>query len=200
MEVLVVGGRKFQRVLLEQFTLWAVSKLFGPKLADNCSFVISLQHFKKKDDVVGSCYGIDERPLPRHFCIELEKKQSPKKLLQTLGHELTHAKQFAKGELKFFVRNHKFSKWNGDLIHEDALNYWECPWEIEAYGREQGLYVMFTEEFGIRDQFKPESTQYTLTPRIKDKSKLLQNKLTAKTARIINQELKNYYRYWNSDT
>jgi hypothetical protein len=35
-------------------------------------------------------------------------------------------------------------RYKGQMYRED-MNYWDCPWEIEAFGRELGLYKMFME-------------------------------------------------------
>ena len=62
-------------------------------------------------------------------------------VLKTLAHELVHVKQYVMGELS--VRR-------GDLhyrgVHYDVkplTEYFELPYEIEAYGREKGLLIAF---------------------------------------------------------
>ena len=61
---------------------------------------------------------------------------------ETLAYEMVHVKQHAKGELKSMLRERE-DKWHGRYIKENELHYFEKPWEIEAYGRELGLYQMF---------------------------------------------------------
>jgi len=180
MKVLVKGGKKFQKELLEQFTLWAGYKLLGSRLADNCSITVQLKKCKKKDEILGSCIGTDELLLPRDFLIILEKEQTPKLLIQTLAHEMTHVKQFALGELKYPKRNLALTKWLGETIRDGDIDYWDMPWEIEAHGREVGLYMQFIEYMGILSQFKSDSPDYTLTPKIKLKERLLPNGLDKK--------------------
>jgi hypothetical protein len=175
MQVTVKGGRKFQKELLVQFTLWAGYKLLGNRLGDRCQIDIHLKKCRKAKDILGSCIGIDDHILPRHFYIEVEKTQTPKMLLQTLGHELTHAKQFALGELKYPKRNLAVSKWKGESITDSDIDYWDMPWEIEAHGREIGLYMQFIEYMEILPQFKSDSPEYTDTPKIYNKAKLLIN-------------------------
>ena len=63
-------------------------------------------------------------------------------ILKTLGHELVHVKQYAKGELT--TDRYGALRYNG--VHYDPqtlLDYFELPYEIEAYGREKGLLVGF---------------------------------------------------------
>jgi len=68
-----------------------------------------------------------------------------KQLLIDLGHELTHIKQYLNNEI--------FDYKNGDVRYKglifdashymDEEKYFDSPWEVEAYGREWGLYKMF---------------------------------------------------------
>ena len=68
-----------------------------------------------------------------------------KNLLLNLGHELVHVKQY--------LLNEMFDYTNGDVRHkgivfsseyqENEELYYDSPWEIEAYGRELGLYKIF---------------------------------------------------------
>ena len=68
-----------------------------------------------------------------------------KQLLIDLGHELTHVKQYLHNEI--------FDYKNGDVRYKglifdashymDEEKYFDSPWEVEAYGREWGLYKIF---------------------------------------------------------
>lgn len=72
-----------------------------------------------------------------------------KKLFRDLlSHELVHVKQYLNNELfdysdeervRFMGRIHKNSK-------EMDRTYWNSPWEVEAYGRAEGLYHIFKQE------------------------------------------------------
>ena len=64
-------------------------------------------------------------------------------MMQTLAHEMVHAKQYIKGELVSGV-GRKPSRWFGKPVKGD--NYWDLPWEIEAHGREVGLFVRYCED------------------------------------------------------
>lgn len=79
----------------------------------------------------------------REFEIELNKSLPFEDILINLAHELTHLKQFATGELNNTIRPANHSKWQGVLVNEDKVDYWDLPWEIEAHGRERGLYYRF---------------------------------------------------------
>jgi hypothetical protein len=59
-----------------------------------------------------------------------------------MAHEMVHAKQYARNELSNELIT---AKWKGKTYHisgkiEDYLNY---PWEIEAFGREHGMYLLY---------------------------------------------------------
>lgn len=71
-----------------------------------------------------------------------------KHLLVDLGHELVHVKQYLNGELRDYVDgSYKYLGQKYDPIPDGKENidkYFDSPMEIEAYGREWGLYVMFS--------------------------------------------------------
>ena len=77
---------------------------------------------------------------PRSFTIEINKNQSKMEILNAVAHEMVHVKQYAKGELKFHERRNLVTFQREQYQDDD---YWESLWEIEAYGREVGLYQKF---------------------------------------------------------
>jgi hypothetical protein len=68
-----------------------------------------------------------------------------KNLLIDLGHELVHVKQYLNNEIFDYSNgNVRFKGTIYDRSHyTDEEKYFQSPWEIDAYGREWGLYVMF---------------------------------------------------------
>jgi len=68
-----------------------------------------------------------------------------KQLLIDLGHELVHVKQYLNNEI--FDYKDGGVRYKGvifdDSYYKDEESYYDSPWEIEAYGREWGLYRMF---------------------------------------------------------
>jgi hypothetical protein len=72
-------------------------------------------------------------------------------MFSVLAHELVHLKQMAKGEMKDkYVKSRYVTVWRGDW-YEDDVNYWDQPWELEAYGLENSLVAKFLIE---HNQFK----------------------------------------------
>lgn len=81
---------------------------------------------------------------PREFDVYVKSMQSMRYMLMTLAHECVHVKQYSLGELK---EGH--THWRHLCMPQD-INYWESPWEIEAFGRERGLYTMYCEKVGVK--------------------------------------------------
>ena len=57
---------------------------------------------------------------------------------------MVHVKQFAKGEMVDLARADKI-RWCGKMFEEKDSNYYDYPWEIEAHGRECGLFVRWAQ-------------------------------------------------------
>jgi hypothetical protein len=74
----------------------------------------------------------------REFMIEVHPWLGAAEILKTLAHEMVHIKQFAHGET-----NETLSKWKGISIDADAIDYYQHPWELEAYSLETGLWTKF---------------------------------------------------------
>lgn len=122
------------------------SQLMDPRMVRNLTVDIERN---KKLDVQGECVSEEACRNPRWFTITLRGRSDDEDMIKTLAHEMVHVKQYAKNELgKEFAVGRGGSgvriatRWQGQLWKakrkEDA--YWDCPWEIEAYGREVGLY------------------------------------------------------------
>jgi hypothetical protein len=88
------------------------------------------------------CDWEDTNHKSRDFTIGIDPQMSKRNTLLALAHEMVHVKQYAKGELKDYIRSKK-SKWKSEIIDPSQMDYWEYPWEIEAHGREKGLYIKF---------------------------------------------------------
>lgn len=87
-----------------------------------------------KDMGSASVDGYNSAKKPRDFLIEINKNISGRDVLKVLAHEMVHIKQFAYGET-----NEDLTLWCGEYIDSDNVDYYDHPWEIEAYGKEQGL-------------------------------------------------------------
>lgn len=68
-----------------------------------------------------------------------------KSILIDVGHELVHVKQYLNNEIFDYVSGdvrYKGSYFDNSWI-ENEDKYFDSPWEVDAYGREFGLYVLF---------------------------------------------------------
>lgn len=139
----MVGKRKEKAMLVEAAEFFA-AQLMDPRMVRN--LVIDLD-VRKSLDVAGECVDEDGVRNPRWFTIGL-KRQEIDEMIKTLGHEMVHVKQHAKNELQSGVMIptkgglRMTSRWMGKVWKPKARedHYFDSPWEIEAYGREVGLY------------------------------------------------------------
>jgi hypothetical protein len=115
--------------------------LMGTRLVKNLDIALFVKNMDGIAD--GFCHPYECGKNPRAFEISVNAKKQRHKILQILAHEMVHVKQYAKNELK--SDNPLSASFAGKAYKitsslEDYLNY---PWEIEAFGREQGLYLMY---------------------------------------------------------
>ena len=103
--------------------------------------------------VEGECWPEDDKH--RTFGIEIRDGDADDDVISTLAHEMVHCKQWARkqfNEKPFLVTSRDAS--GAEAVEVSVKRYWEgevwkpqpgehpyfdCPWEIEAYGRENGM-------------------------------------------------------------
>ena len=128
----VIGGSKSQKNHVEKMVAFCAKKLM-PKM--NLDITVNLC---KPTGAMGYCCETDDK---RTFELEINKSQSLRALLETVAHEMVHVKQYARREL-----DPNKEVWMGKTYNPKDVNYWDLPWEIEAHGREVGLFVRYCEE------------------------------------------------------
>jgi hypothetical protein len=101
-------------------------------------------------DIAAFCFGISKpgKRKPAEFTIELNKRLTRGAIIKALAHEMVHVRQFFLGELT--VNKQGQFVWKKSAGKFD--DYFECPWEIEAFGYEIGLvtkYRLFCKEIGF---------------------------------------------------
>jgi hypothetical protein len=69
--------------------------------------------------------------------IDIKRSLRMREMLTTLAHEMVHVKQYVKGEMPEILSD-------GD--------YWDRPHEIEAHGRETGLFIRWVEQNNLIDK------------------------------------------------
>ena len=128
----VIGGSKSQKNHVEKMVAFCAKKLM-PKM--NLDITVNLC---KPTGAMGYCLEAEDN---RTFELEIDKSQPLRALLETVAHEMVHVKQYARREL-----NPNKEVWMGKTYNPKNVNYWDLPWEIEAHGREVGLFVRYCEE------------------------------------------------------
>jgi hypothetical protein len=116
------------------------NELLGSRLAKNIKIFLV---FEELPNVVNAlCQWNDDNHLCRSFVIILNKKMNKKTTLIALAHEMVHVKQYARGELKDYLRSDKV-KWRKRVFRLDKVEYWSSPWEVEAYKKDKILYEKY---------------------------------------------------------
>jgi hypothetical protein len=143
--IVVKGGSQSQKQRIESMAEFCVEKLM-PRIS-NADIVIALRDLSKKG-AYGFCMAHEgdegRADRPRLFEIEVHKRLPLRKMLQTVAHEMVHVKQYARGELYQGMRVNKM-RWQGKWVSNN-VDYWDQPWEIEAHGREHGLFIQWAEK------------------------------------------------------
>ena len=140
MYITVIGGTKQQKSYVTSMVNYCAEKLM-PRM-HNLNIVVKLTTLK---DAYGYCLSNEDETTdrPRTFEIEVDRKLRLRRLLETVAHEMVHVKQYARGELYQGVRIAK-NRWQGKWVSNN-VDYWDQPWEIEAHGREAGLFIRWAE-------------------------------------------------------
>jgi len=147
MFICVKGSTISNREMAEDIGYFSLS-ILAPRLRNSNKLEVDIsliKNLKEKEDVVGDCVWEDSSYMPRHFTIRIDSSQSKHDMLQTVAHEMVHVKQFARGELKD-TDSLSICKWNGKDINHMKTHYYDCPWEIEAHGRERGIFIRWVEQ------------------------------------------------------
>jgi hypothetical protein len=129
--------------LIDSISFFA-EKLLSKNSINKIKLTIKFKsNFIKNHGLEAECIWEDDNYRPKEFTIHLDSKLSERKIIQALAHEMTHVKQYTKNEVFDFIKTSNIIKWKGKKFDIDKIDYWECPWEIEAYGYEKCLYQLF---------------------------------------------------------
>ena len=151
----IKGSNKDYRKLIESAAYYYAEKLIGKRLLKTIKININLKRgMVKKDGAEGTCIWDDWEDLrktPREFTIELDCGVTIRNILINLAHEMVHMKQWVKGDMYEYSNSHmvRFMKKKYDM---SEIAYWDYPWEIEAYGRQLGLFIRWCESEGIANR------------------------------------------------
>ena len=133
---------KFQIKECKEAIKFYGKKLLSENLYHKISVEVSFEQLSSRE--CAYCEWEFENHKSRDFIIIVNKNLNKKQTLLALAHEMVHVKQYAKGELKDYIKVNK-SKWKNEIHDLNESDYWFQPWEIEAHGMEKGLYVHYLE-------------------------------------------------------
>lgn len=155
----VKGSNKAFRRLIESAAWFYAEKLLGKRLMESLEITINLKkNLLSKEGNEGSAIWEDDSYRPKEFIIELDSTVKIRNILITLAHEMVHVKQWAKDEMYEYTNMMGMVRFKGEKIHLELTDYWDYPWEIEAYGKQLGLFVRFCEYMGFeREDMKEEA-------------------------------------------
>ena len=147
----IKGSTKKVRKLVEIAAWNYAERLMGKRLMKTLYIKIDLHRtLLSKDGMEGSCIWDewdDLKKTPRDFHIELDSTINLREILINLAHEMVHVKQWVKGEMYEYADPNKV-RWMKKKYDMEEMNYYDYPWEIDAFGRQLGLFVRMCEETG----------------------------------------------------
>ena len=155
----IKGSNKAVRRLIETAAWFYAEKLMGKRLMESLEITINLKkNLLSKEGFEGTAMWEDDSYRPKEFTIEIDTTAKIRNILITLAHEMVHVKQWAKDEMYEYMNVAGLVRFKGEKVHMVITDYWDYPWEIEAYGKQLGLFVRFCEHMGFeRDDMKEEA-------------------------------------------
>jgi hypothetical protein len=148
----IKGSNRRTRKLVDRATWWYAEKLMGKRLMSGLEIYIKLRkNLITKEGCEGTA-NIENttNTRPKEFIIELDVTFSIRDILITLAHEMVHVKQWAKGEMYDYMKP-GFVRFEKTKFNTNEIDYWDFPWEIDAFGRQLGLFVRFIEYADMAD-------------------------------------------------
>tara|TARA_Y100001938_G_scaffold56507_1_gene78786 strand:- start:404 stop:850 length:447 start_codon:yes stop_codon:yes gene_type:complete len=145
--IIVEGGTQKKRDLTTDVALFCARELF-PRHRAYTIFIELAKRDEFSQTDVGYCYqGEDDRDI--YIDININKlRGNLDELIDTICHEMIHAKQILRQELKDFMRPTYHKKWlckDGKYREYKNLPYHKLPWEVEAWKRSGKLVKKYKE-------------------------------------------------------
>lgn len=138
----VKGGNKKQRLIATELVHY-VKSLYMPKIT-TLDITLRIRKFKPEEGAVGWCTYEDNNVNPREFVIDVSLDQSFADFIKTVIHEMIHVKQYALGQMKErYKSGHKILWKDKDYT---TTSYSKCPWEREAYRKQETLYEKYMQQ------------------------------------------------------
>lgn len=144
MKIRVTGcPTKHQLRHIRKFGRFFAKKFFTPQTSKKILLHIEVLERKSAMQDIGQMFEMDGTkrfPHQHRICLRPEKSEHLKGFIKALAHEMVHVKQVVKGEMKGLDHRTIFLN---KKVNEDKVHYYDLPWEIEAHGREYGLWNQY---------------------------------------------------------
>lgn len=126
MQIKVVSKNPYRKELLENASSFYAKEL-NLDFSTYTVNVISQPNLRKNDNINGLC----GRTGPKEVTVLIDSRLGVKQILYTLAHEMTHVKQYVRGQYRSEPsRNGKHKRfWLGKQV---SVSYEKRPWEKEA--------------------------------------------------------------------
>ena len=141
-----------EKQLMTNLAYYCVRKLM-PRKRNLEVDIVQIKNLEKIDGDLASC--IDTENL-NTFEIRIDKDMSLRKKLLSVAHEMVHVKQFTRKELEHTSSVNR-QLWRGKK-YNTKNRYYDLPWEIEAYGRELGLFNTWIQDNNVKGNFTKDPT------------------------------------------
>ena len=141
------GGSTTQKKYLHEITHFALPLMMSKRLANTLEINYKIiNNLYSKEDILGDAWSDEEGRYPKSFVIRLDANLPMREFLETAAHELVHVKQWATNQMREYSNQDEITAYNSKKINTAKVNYWDLPWEIEAHGREVGIFVRWVKQ------------------------------------------------------
>ena len=141
LEIDITGGTALQKSLINSAAKHYVNFLLGDP--GHLLLTIRLKpDLFAKYGCKADCIILDEDDDFREYEIRVDSKMHMPALLRCLAHEIVHVSQYEKGHLKDGTSAFQ-NIWKGKVWDIREHDYYDLPWEREAYGMEVGMFERF---------------------------------------------------------
>ena len=109
-------------------------------------YVYTVKDLIKDHNARGSCQIDDPIKGCKQIVVFIDSSLKFDQMIQVLAHEMIHVKQMVKGHYWYFVDEYDGDMhfWRGKPVN---VEYWDRPWEREAWRKEKILSVKFEQLF-----------------------------------------------------
>ena len=147
------GGSTSQKKYLQSLTEYALPLLMSKRLANTLEITYRIvPNLYAKDDIMGDAWSQDDGRYPKEFIVRLDGSLPLRDFLETASHELVHVKQWATNQMRDYEKSEEITRYNSKKINTNKVDYWDLPWEIEAHGREVGIFIRWVQHAKLENR------------------------------------------------